>query len=199
MNEYATLEQLKANLGITDDDDDPILERVLTAASRAVDNYCRRRFWRDPAPVARYFDVSSCSKLRVDDIADATVTVATDADGDGTYETAWAGSDFALLPRNAAADGEPWTHLGRAANSALSFPRGAGRVQVTATFGWPAVPPAVVEATLLQAARWFHRKDTPFAVAEGVSSEMALRLLAALDPDVVVMLADYRREAVFVA
>jgi hypothetical protein len=39
------------------------------------------------------------------------------------------------------------------------------RIQVTGTFGWPAVPLNVKEATLIQAADTFRSKDAPFGVA----------------------------------
>lgn len=197
--DYATVEELAANLGIDDDDDDVILQRVLTSASRAVDNHCRRRFWKDSTPVARYFAACGRGAVKVDDIADSTVTIETDDDDDGTHETAWTSADFVLLPRNAEADGEPWRRIRSSSTSALWFPRGEGRVKVTATYGWPAVPSAVKDATLFQAARLYHRKDTPFAVAEVAQGETAMRLLSSLDPDVITLLAEYRREAVLVA
>jgi hypothetical protein len=59
------------------------------------------------------------------------------------------------------------------------------RVQVTGTFGWPAVPDAVHTATLIAAAELFRMKDQPlggqepgeFAVAAVQSNPMIGKLL----------------------
>lgn len=197
--EYATVDELKANLSIEDDDEDDILDRVLRSASRAVDGHCRRRFWLDDDPTIRYFDARSRVVVRVDDIGHATVTVATDDDESGAYAAAWGAGDFTLQPRNAGAESRPWTRLSVSSAGVRTFPLGPGLVKVTARFGWPSVPAAVKDATLLQAARWYHRKDTPFAIADVAQSETALRLFSTLDPDVVVLLVEYRREAVLCA
>jgi hypothetical protein len=71
------------------------------------------------------------------------------------------------------------------------------RVQVTGTWGWPAVPVDVKQACLLLAARLFIRKESPQGVA-GFGEFGAIRVRSA-DPDVVALLEPYRRNAVLVA
>ncbi|MDX2921298.1 hypothetical protein PV370_25695, partial [Streptomyces sp. NE06-03C] len=65
---------------------------------------------------------------------------------------------------------------------------GAG-VQVTARWGWPAVPDEIVQATLIQAARLYKRKDSP----EGVtgSAEWGVVRLSRRDPDVWALIEHY--------
>jgi hypothetical protein len=67
-------------------------------------------------------------------------------------------------------------------------------VQVTATWGWTAVPATIKKATLLQASRFYKRRDAPFGVAGSPDMGSEMRLLAKVDPDVEVMLGDYRRK-----
>lgn len=56
-------------------------------------------------------------------------------------------------------------------------------------------PPPVVEATLIQTARVFRRKDTPFGVVGGSDLSFA-RNIPLLDPDVRMLLASYSLEGV---
>jgi len=65
-------------------------------------------------------------------------------------------------------------------------------VRVEGTFGWPAVPDAVREATILQASRLFTRLDSPLGVA-GFGDMGAMRVSFKGDPDVLMLLAPYRR------
>ena len=66
-------------------------------------------------------------------------------------------------------------------------------VQVTASFGWAAVPETIKAATIRQTARFFYRREAPFGVAGSPSMGSEIRLLAQADPDVVVMVRPYRR------
>ena len=111
MHEYATLLELKEALsienGATFADGDA--SRALTAASRALDKMCGRRFYADDdALQVRYYTPFVGDLLPIDDLL---VVTAVDIDsGDGTFSTSWSASaDFILEPLNAAADGEPWT------------------------------------------------------------------------------------------
>lgn len=193
--EYVTLPEIKAHLSVPadDDDDDDKLARVIRSASRAVERHCGRTFWRSTA-TTRTFHADSYSGVRVDDIATAAgLVVATDDDADGVFEQTWTVStDFALEPVNALADGRPATQV--VAVGDLRFPVAAARasVQVTAIFGWPAVPDEVREATLIKAARLFRRKDTPEGVAGGGDFGV-VRISRWEDPDVVMLLAPFVR------
>lgn len=172
--DYVTVADMQGHERIGDDEAE-IAEKI-TAASRAVDNWCNRQFGHADAPVQRFYQrtgayVLDCQwVVDVDDFQDVTgVTVTVD----GTAVTGWV-----PLPRNAAADGLPYTRL--------RLPdRPAGEIAVTALWGWGSVPAAVKTATKLQAARWLFRRDAPHGIAG--SPDLGggdLRLLARLDPDV---------------
>jgi hypothetical protein len=70
--------------------------------------------------------------------------------------------------------------------------RGQPTVRVFARYGWPEVPDAVREATILQASRLFTRLDSPLGVA-GFGDMGAMRVSRFVDPDVEQLLAPYRR------
>src|ERR1700747_3001403 len=95
-NGYVDLGTLKSYLGVTQPGTDDMLAMAINSASRAVDGYCQRRFWLDPTPVARPYEPNNLVLLQLpDDIGSQTgLVVATDATGDGVYETTWLSSDY---------------------------------------------------------------------------------------------------------
>ncbi|NIL59971.1 phage gp6-like head-tail connector protein, partial [Salinispora arenicola] len=68
-----------------------------------------------------------------------------------------------------------------------------GELTITAPWGWPAIPTAVVLATQLQASRLLTRRDSPYGVAGSPQDGSEMRLLARVDPDVEVVLRPYVR------
>jgi hypothetical protein len=207
-NPYTSLVLLKAYLGISVSTLDTQIESAINAASRSIDTYCQRRFWLDSSVVARTFVPQGLSfiDLRADIGATAGVVVKVDTGGDGTFETTWASTDYQLYPADAATrypEARPWTGL-RAVGT-KTFPwmfntwlTRLDRVEITAKWGWPTVPDAVAQATLIKAARLFHRKDSPQGVA-GFGDFGPVRISRFEDPDVVSLLEGYRRQGVLVA
>lgn len=151
---YSTAATYRALLSKSDTAEDPEILDDLTAVSRFLDYRLGRFFTKDAAVVARvYLPEIATLKLYVDDIASKTgllVKVDEDLDGLFTDETAWAATDYRLLPLNADKEPEakPWTAIeitpwGTKTRFARRYP-----VEVTATFGWPAVPKAIERATV---------------------------------------------------
>jgi len=191
---YASVAELKARVGITDAVDDAVLGAVLEAVSRGIDNYCGRHFYLSAAGTVRYYTPVAHDQVLIEDCV-ALTAVAGDTDGDRTYEDTWAASDYDLLPENAAADGKPYTTIAVAQNGDYSLPVGVRKgLKLTGTWGWSAVPDPVSEACLIQAARVFKRKDTPFGISG--SPEMGQMRIGRLDPDVLWLLEPYRFVAV---
>lgn len=189
-----------ARIPVGDTDDDVQIGLAIVAASRAIDDYTDRQFGSiDPAAARAYTWPGTCidgrRALPIDDVQTTTsLAVALDLDGDGTYEQALTnGTDYDLWPYNAAADGKPWTHVVLRPTAVAYFPCYARGVQVTAKFGWTAVPDPVKEAALLQANRFLKRRDAAFGVAGSPEMGSEVRLLERLDPDVKVALRPYRR------
>lgn len=189
--DYADRAELKAALGIEADDTtrDALLDRALAAASRGIDTATGRRFWLDPEPSTRVYRTAGRTLwddvgevLNVDDIGTATgLTTATGTPGTWSPVT-----DIETTPDNALARGRPITGLLLASGG-----WGVQRVQVTARWGWPTVPDEITQATLLQAARLFRRKDSP----EGVtgSAEWGVVRLSRRDPDVWALIEHFIR------
>ena len=189
---YATIGDLKTRIGITDTTDDTVLSAVLEACSRSIDNYCNRSFGKTAAGTVRYFTPVYADEVLIDDCVALTV-VATDADGDRTYEDTWADTDYDLLPENAGAN-TPYLMLAITPSGDYRFPLVRKGLKLTGTWGWPEVPPPVKEACLIQAYRIFKRKDAPFGISG--SAEMGMMRIGRLDPDVLWLLDPYRNLAV---
>lgn len=188
---YASLTEMRDWLRLrdeTDTDDDALLRLKLSAASRAVDASCRRQFGKVATAVTRSYELR-WSRTRqayvaeIDDLMDTTgLTVEVD-------DTAVASTDYALRPRNAIADGEPYTWI-----EVDVTVTGDGVLDMLALWGWNAPWPDVIkEATMLQASRLNIRRDSPYGIAGGAEGGGELRLLARLDPDIAPLVVDYIR------
>jgi len=166
---YATLADVRSWLGVHDTVDDTQLELSRNAASDAVSAWCGTNFdlaasasARVFAPVNRYLlDLSALSSTIG---TTAGLTVAADDDDDGTFEVTWASADWQVEPLNSAGVGSiswPGTHL-RAVGDYRWPVGGSGRarVQVTARWGWPAVPTGVKMATIMLTVAWHQRRAT---------------------------------------
>lgn len=188
--DYVALLDLKAYLRITDLVDDAQIALAITAASRAVDQHTNRQFGLVAAPEARVYTARYDRDRRrwvvdIDDLMTVVgLVVTTEA---GTVDV------FTKQPGNASAEGKPWTRLVVEPSSAVTPNGDEDGVTVTARFGWTTVPVAVQQATLLQASRFFGRRNAPFGVAGSPELGSELRLLAKVDPDVAVVLGPYIR------
>lgn len=194
-NGYATLAQVKLRLGRTDSDDDAALENVIESASRQIESLCDRRFWSETA--TRYYTAEFSDLLYVDDIQSVT-TLTTDTDGDRTYEVTWSATDYDLEPYNSALTGiaQPYTAIRITPAGRYGFPVGQRKgVKIVGTFGWSAVPLPITEATIIQATRIYHRKDSPYGVA-GVGDFGKVSLLPRVDPDVNALCLPFMRMSV---
>jgi hypothetical protein len=69
-------------------------------------------------------------------------------------------------------------------------------VKVTGVWGWPAVPAAISQATILQAARHFKRYDSPLGVA-GFGDFGVVRVSRFLDADVQMLVEPYKKMRLF--
>lgn len=201
MSTLAQLADLKAALNITTSGQDRALELALDSASRAIEQYCGRRFDADSAATARVFDPMSGWYCQVDDISSTTgLVIATDENDDGTYETVWSSNDWTLEPLNGKVDGQGWPYTRIRAVGDYLFPTTNTRpsVQVTARWGWPGgVPTAIEQACLVQASMVFKSLDAPFGVA-GFGDIGAMRLTRQLHPTAVLLSDPYRLSPVTV-
>ena len=193
---YATLAEFKSAIGIasTDTADDTPLQSVLDATDALIDLYTDRKQGFGTATETRYYNATEWNYCIVDDLVSIT-TLQTDDNADGTYPTTWtAGTDYNLAPGNAALDGWPYTQIDASVTYPRNFPRNVYRgVKVVGVFGWPAVPPAVKQAALIQAGAVWSSRTSPFGVIGSADLGGILRQTRALHPEAQVLLEAYRR------
>jgi hypothetical protein len=197
MPNYATLDELKSWLSITDSTDDIALAISLDAAERSIERFCSRTFVAaGTVATVRYFDAVDATLVHVTDIGSLTnLAVATDLDFDGAYSTVWTATDYQVDPINAIADSRPVTAIRARRAGTQSFPvYGAEKlVKVTARWGWPSVPYEVKQASILQAARLHSRRRAPLGSIQAPELGGGERLPSRLDPDVQVLVEHLRR------
>jgi hypothetical protein len=192
-NGYASLNETKSALRITDSVDDSLLEMAIESASRLIDGYAGRQFFSS-GTATRYFTADDDFVCEIDDISSSNITLVTAMDADAVFDTTWATTDYQLEPLNAVLDGQAWPYTRIRAVGDYLWPISGGEalVKLTAVFGWPAVPIAVKQATIIQASRIFKRLDSPLGVA-GFGDLGVMRVSSSLDPDVAQLVAAYRR------
>jgi len=189
-NGYATLEEVKAVLRLTDNVDDTLLELCTEAASRQVDGHCERVFYQTNEEI-RYFTARNSYEVEIDDLVSLT-TLETAPDGQA-FDQTWSAPEYQLEPLNGIASGivQPRTLI-RAIDDLL-FPTigGEALVKVTGVFGWDSVPIAVKQATIMQATRLYKRYDSPLGVLG--FGDLGVVRISRVDPDIGALLMPYRR------
>ena len=198
VNGYATRDDLKKQAGLDLDDiefDDHI-DKAVSAASRGIDMYTNRHFYQVSEP--RLFVPDNERLVTFGTFGDlvSVSELATDEGGDGTFETVWAAADYQLHPANPSQAPEPRPYRFLTAVGTKTFPvrwtaaSSSYRARITGTWGWPAVPAAIVEACLIQAHRLFKRRESPEGVA-GLNM-FGTVTMGRLDPDVGRLVKPYR-------
>ena len=200
MTEYATLSELKAYMGITDTAADTQLTDSLVTASREIDHFCGRRFFADVSATARIFAPRDARVLKVNDFQSTSgLIVQVDTGDDATFATTLTASDYELQPFNGVNDGEPGWPYYRIVYVTSTWPctnRRAGSVQVTAKWGWAAVPGPVKQACVYLAEEAYKLKGSPFGVA-GFDQFGPVRVRD--NPKVMGMLKPYQDSVVMMA
>lgn len=187
--DYTTLAVVKS--AITKDSTDgrdALISSAITAASRWIDRRCGRYFYADASASTRTFRTTGRTArvdldqvVLIDDVSVAAgVAVSVGTTGSYTVATGWE-----LGPYEAAPWGRPFTEI-RGASGWLSA---YNLIQVTAKWGWPAVPDEIAQAAQLLAARLYRRKDSPQGVI-GSADWGAMRVSRA-DPDVEALISPY--------
>jgi len=199
-NGYATLAEVKLAARIQDTIDDALLELSIESASRDIDAYTERVFFSTGATaVTRIYIPQDLYLLETDDIISVT-TIKSDSTGEGGFDLTWDDADYQLEPLNGIAGGivTPFTRI-RAVGAKLwpiyeprDINAGQASVEITGVFGFPTVPIAVKQATILSALRAYKRYESPTGVL-GFSDMGVVRISGRLDPDVARLIDPYRK------
>ena len=148
MDAYATVDQYRRRFNKTQAANID-LESLLASASDLIDRELDRSFSKDAEPVTRTYEFGRLAQgcqLWIDDMAEAPSEVIVSNGGSFDDATALDSDDYRLEPMNAAygRNPEPWY--------SILFPATRGYygelARVTTRWGWPAVPPAITQATL---------------------------------------------------
>lgn len=199
-NGYCTEEELRGQFGDAGSKlDQDTLIRAINATSRAIDKHCGRKFWLDTSATVRRYVTDDPLVAWVADIGSTTgLVIQTDSNGDGTWATTWASTDYELHPLDAdleGADAYSWTKI--VAIDRYEFETVTGiaaarsNLKVTAKHGWSAIPDAVNQACIIRAASIFKRREAIFGVA-GFGQFGDVRITRK-DPDVLELLHPYIR------
>lgn len=193
---YATLPDLRARLDRTDTSrDDELTARLVTASRQVeIDTGRTHGYNLDDTATAKVFNPRhrvvrdrDGERLLIPDIGDLTGLVV-----ELGRDTSWTAiTEYETGPDNAFDDGWAIEWLFRPLRAWQEW--ATQRVRVTARWGWPAVPAAITEATLLYAHRLYRRKSSPEGVA-GFSDQGAVRV-GRYDADYERLLSPYKRGA----
>lgn len=186
---YTTRALVKTSLGIPTavTSEDTQIDAAIAAADAAIDQYTGRTF--ATSSTNRVYQPTSAFLVYCDDLASKTVTVQTDDDDDGVYETTLTANTDYIVSGNYA----PYRILKNVNGGwPLSY-YGRPTVKITGTFGYAAaVPSTVAQASLLLSARIYQRKASPLGFQAGVVSELGPVRISRNDPDVAAMLSGLR-------
>lgn len=183
---------------------DAFIANLITRASRLID----KETHREPGAYAqsatdtetRFYMGSGGSQQWIDEIVAAPSLVAV-AQGGGIADsdyTTYSSSDFFLWPYNADDFGKPWRRIdldtiNGAYQSFYSYPKS---VKITAPFGYSDTdntPPEIVEATIIQVARWFGRARQGYQDTGAIAELGQLTYTKRLDPEVQEIVDHFRR------
>ena len=193
---YCTLDELKSWLRSSLNLSDAILEANIESASRMIDRFTGHQFYPQTSATARVFTACHLDLIEVDDISSTTgLIVKTDQNYDGTFEYTWSAStDYQLEPLNNLTRGRAVWRIRRKQFGTYWFPvSDEALVQVTAKWGWPAIPDQVKTACLIQAARLVNRRDSALGFVQSPEIGSSDRLRAQMDPDAMALLAPFQR------
>lgn len=169
---YINTSDYQAIVGAIDGGSNAAILSDLTAVSRWVDRKLGRFFNQDATPTVRYFTVPPGRRappldwaesenpyrwgnyqrvLQVDDIASSNgLVIKIDEHNTGNFSAinALNTSDYILTPENAplGPEARPWESITIPDYSSQGGFRARCRVQVTAVWGWPSIPPAIRRA-----------------------------------------------------
>jgi hypothetical protein len=183
---------VKAALRLTDNVDDTLLENAIESASRRIDGYTGRFFYKTSQTAITMYPYNEYLLFFPADVATNSITIKVDTAANGTYATTLTqGVDYLLEPTDVVLQSRPYLNARMVGGATFplfvtpSFPT----VQVTAQWGWNAIPDDVNQACVLLAMRQFARLNAALGVVGFADMAITVR---AIDPDVRDLLSPYK-------
>ena len=146
---YATAAEYRSRTGKTTTGDDADILEQLTAASRAIERCTFDVFNKTLAGVVQLMDGRGGDWLPVNPSVALLESLKVDTNGDGTYDATVVAGDLIANPQSVDANDERPVRAYRLhpkQSTITAFPHRVVAVEITATFGWKAVPDAIREA-----------------------------------------------------
>jgi hypothetical protein len=197
-NGYCTLNDLRAifNVPAIITDTDQMMVDAINSASRWIEQYCMRQFYKSTGGT-KYFTTNRRDSVLIDDLLKFT-SLYTDDNYDKTYSQVWATADFWLEPNNGGSDGLPYTRIVITGYNGLKFPvddrwESEFRIKLTGDWGFSSTTPApVVTACRILASRYYDRKNIIFEQGGGMNATFK-KIGGDIDSDVKNILSQYRK------
>lgn len=196
---YISAADLREYSQITNPYDDVLLLTVGKAVSRRIEQHCNRQFNDAGSATARVFTPMG-NRIETDEFHTSSgLIVQVDRGDDGTYEETVTSGYYRLEPVNGVVDGQTgWPYRRIVMRSTYyGLPCGPS-VQVTARWGWSAVPDIVTEAVKIQCLAVLDARNSPGGEM-GTGDYVATVRSKQLDPRVRMLLEPYVRYKATVA
>lgn len=178
---YITNDQLRAYLSIASTDAalEVALSSACAAASGEVESYCRRQFNQDTTASPRIYEPAKTLRamplmvplpvsrtIIVDDFYDLSTLVVEISILDNSWVSPpWTlDVDYHVEPLNGRVMGKIRPYRRIVVNPKRPLISDWDRIRVTAKWGWPSIPPEVVQATLVLAAYNFKVATAPLGL-----------------------------------
>lgn len=193
-NGYCTRADLKTALaiGTADSADDAVLDDIVNATSRMIDEYTGQFFYAITGGTA-FYEPHSYEEVDIDPLTSVTSLVI-DTDGDGVFETTLAATDYILEPVNAAMFGKPFTSIELAPATTVAFPADLDKgIRIIGNFGWSAIPASVVQACIIASSHLYEARKAYLGVIGGADTGGVIRLSQKLHPEAAMLLEGYRK------
>lgn len=195
---YLTVADFKEAVGKETDEDDATILRALKSASRQIDGYCGRFFGQSADDEIQYITARAwysrygmyASGVAVEAPEFVTLSEIAFDDGSLLYADVVDAESYSFLPAESVNLSEPYSAIDLATN--IGWPTGRNYVRLTGTFGWPAVPDVIMEATHLIANRLRSLWTAPFGATGAGEMGSGLNMTAALTPMIREMIEPYR-------
>ncbi len=187
---YTTVAEFRARVGSIEDVADVEILTVLLSASRQIEGVCGQVFNKVGTATVKYITPVYGELIDLPPFVSVS-ELATD-NGDRTYPTIWATTDYDLFPYDAVDLSVPYTQIHVSPVGRYGWPNLVRGVRVTGIWGWPAVPTPVKEACFLLANRGKSLWAAPFGQTGVGELGSGLNMTAALTPLIREMLGQYK-------
>jgi hypothetical protein len=192
-NGYATLNQIKSAVRITDAIDDSLLEMAVESASRMIDAECDRNFFSS-GTATRDYTPNDVYTVDTDDLTEI-VSVKIDDAGEGTFPITLATTDYQTEPLNQRVSGNafPIYRLRMIGDYLLPIWGRQATVRIQGVYGFTPVPIQVTQACVILAARYYKRLDSPLGVLG--MNDLGVVRVGRVDPDIAQLIRPFKKYA----